>query len=281
MSSLTPHERNAEAANAATMEGLTNAALTLIPTSALLFLGMKNPNFVKRTNWQSRTAMTIMPPLFVFGFTAEHKLSHKMHEIAQESRHSSDTVKWAEEQMKNQKGQREDFGHAAQALHLSSLYQQSVEESGVCIVPGDSLSLHHKMANYAAENPIKVLAGAAVPAVGAILFGNQSKQHLEFSVALLHTRVFGQFTTLALLLGVMGFKEFMDKNGKFITQAEADARVEEMHRVRSALMSRLHHEREAQLAMKAEIEEAHQEDLRDAAAAKKNKKMSMDATMKA
>ena len=270
MSSLTPHTRNQEAATEARNEGLVNGALALVASSAGVALAMKRPGFLQRTNVQSRTALAIMPALFVFGFTAENKLQNKMHQIAHESRHSNETVKWAEEQMAIQKQQRQNLNDT---MHLTSLYQKSVEESGVCIIPGDKLGIHHKMANYAAENPIKVLAGAAIPAVAGILYGNAGKQHLEFSVALLHTRVFGQFTTLALLLGVMGFKEFMDANGRFITQAEADARVEEMHQVRASLMARLHHERELQQEMQREIQQAHEEDLQDQARAAAQKKL--------
>ena len=47
-----------------------------------------------------------------------------------------------------------------------------------------------------------------------------------------------------VLLGVMGFKEYMDQNGRFITEAEADERVEEMRRVRESLLHRLEYERE-------------------------------------
>jgi hypothetical protein len=40
------------------------------------------------TNSQSRTAIAIMPPLFVFAVTAEQKLTHRMHEVASESEHN-------------------------------------------------------------------------------------------------------------------------------------------------------------------------------------------------
>jgi hypothetical protein len=53
------HHRADEAASDATGEGLLNAALVFIPMAGLVALGMRNPNFVKRTNWQSRTAIAI------------------------------------------------------------------------------------------------------------------------------------------------------------------------------------------------------------------------------
>lgn len=55
----------------------------------------------------------------------------------------------------------------------------------------------------------------------------------------MHTRVFGQFTVIGMLLAIMGFKTYMDSMGKFITQKEADIRVEEMKRMREDLMRRI------------------------------------------
>lgn len=71
MTSLTPAERNAEATNVAMTEGLTNGLMTLIPSTGAVYLAMKNsPRFLARTNMQSRTALAIMPALFVFAWTA-------------------------------------------------------------------------------------------------------------------------------------------------------------------------------------------------------------------
>lgn len=208
MSSLTPQSRAAEATEAATWEGYINGALTLIPTSGLMYILLQKPEFVKRTNWQSRTALVIMPALFVFAFTSETRLTHKMREIAEESRHQDQTVRWAEKKLSS-----DDNDLVDAETQLTQLYMQSIEQSGVNIVPGDKLSFYHVAANYTAANPIKVLAALAVPSVAWIFRGRAGKEHLDFSVKLLHTRVFGQFATLSLLLGVMGFKEFMDQNG--------------------------------------------------------------------
>ena len=155
MVSLTPHSRNQEAAYEATYEGLINGFLTMIPSGSAVYFAMQNPGFVKRTNWQSRTALVIMPALFMFAFTSEHKLSDKMREIAQESRHSNETVQWAERQLETQQLQNRTAVTDTENT-LTDLYRQSVAQSGVCIVPGDTLGLHHRAANYAAEHPLKV-----------------------------------------------------------------------------------------------------------------------------
>ena len=77
----------------------------------------------------------------------------------------------------------------------------------------------------------------------------------------MHTRVMGQFSVIALLLGLMGFKEYMDRNGKFITEDEANARVAEMHQVREELKERLRQEKQVQLAMEQERARAHAADV--------------------
>lgn len=285
--SLTPASRSDEATGEATREGLVNGFITLVPSVTAVYLAMKNsPAFLKRTNFQSRTAIAIMPALFVAALTSELKLSHKMKEIAEESSHTRRTVQWAEEHHQaaaaslnsgdSSPSSQQRLSDKEIENQLTELYKRSVMESGVRIVPGNQLSNYHVAANYAASNPIKVLAAFAVPSVAWIFYGRTGKQHLDFSVKLLHTRVFGQFATISLLLSVMGFKEYMDKNGKFITQAEADARVEEMRQVRLALMERLEHQREHEMAYKSAIAQAHEEDAKDAAAggkkAKKKKK---------
>ena len=63
----------------------------------------------------------------------------------------------------------------------------------------------------------------------------------------MHTRVFGQFALISMLLTLMGYKEYMDTYGKFITQAEADQRVYQMQRMRQDLMARLEHDKQVKV----------------------------------
>jgi hypothetical protein len=145
--------------------------------------------------------MVIMPALFMFGLTSEMRLTDKMHEIAEQTRHAQHTVFWAERAANHSINPHALGTHE---MHLSNLYQQSIDQTGVRVVPGDTLGLHHRAANYLQSNPIKALAFAAVPSVGYIFYGRAGKQHLDLSVKLMHTRVFGQFTTISLLLSVIG-----------------------------------------------------------------------------
>ena len=122
-------------------------------------LHQANQKFVRATNWQSRTALAIMPPLFTFGFTAEMKLGQSMEEMAAQAKHSKEVTEWAQnihEENKHALQRKETDAALEKKLH--ALYKQSVEESGVRIVPGDTLSLHHRIANFWQENPFKILA---------------------------------------------------------------------------------------------------------------------------
>lgn len=262
--SLTPASRNQETTSEAMWEGAVSGLLTLAPSVGAVYIALKtSPTFVKRTNWQSRTALVIMPALFVFAYTAEHKLSHRMREIASETEHQQATVEWAERRAAQLRQTRENMSAQEAEVYLTRLYQQSVEDSGVRVVPGDQLSMHHQVANYIASNPMKVLGALALPSVAWIFYGRSGKEHLDFSVKLLHTRVFGQFATISLLLSVMGFKEFMDRNGKFITQAEADQRVADLKEIRTALLDRLAIEKEHRKEIERQLEEAHKQDIKD------------------
>ena len=88
MPSLTPEHRRDEVAASAMNDGMLNGVLAFVPSMAGLWLALKNPTFRKVTNGQSRTAIVIMPPLFIFAVTGEQKLTHRMHEVASESEHN-------------------------------------------------------------------------------------------------------------------------------------------------------------------------------------------------
>lgn len=131
------------------------------------------------TNWQSRTALMIMPPLFAFAFSAEQQLVHNMKEMASHAEHSKKMAQWSEEHALNehrkelqrmttqkilsQPGMRlgeKDLTGATEEQEETILakFRESVLNSGVRVVPGNSLGVHHQIANFWQENPFKILA---------------------------------------------------------------------------------------------------------------------------
>jgi hypothetical protein len=198
-----------------------------------------------------------MPALFAFAFTAENKLIHRMEEVADETEHAIASVEWAD---REQRKRIQDAQKATTAMmmlrdpvmhktiiekddELKVLYRQSIVENGhIRIVDGDSLGIHHKAANYVQANPIKVLGGIGVPAVGLIFWGRSGKAHLNLQMKLLHTRVMGQFAVLCTLLSVMAVKEFMDRSGQFVTEEDVKAKVQSMVNTRHSLLDRLEYQ---------------------------------------
>ena len=275
--SLTPLERADETIAAANTEGLINGLITLLPSIATVGLLVRNnTTFAARTNWQSRTAMAIMPAMFISALTSEQKLSHHMRQMASETQHGTDTVHWAEAQLaalqQQQQQQQQDIlpTTSTTTQQLASLYQQSVQSSGVCIVP--QLHWYHHVANYTAQYPFRVLSAIAIPSVAYIFYGRTEQQHLLLSQKIMHTRVLGQFATISLLLTVMGCKEYLDQNGRYISQQQADDRVAEMHYVRQQFLYKMELDKQHTAELKAELERAHSEDLDDAAVNNKKKK---------
>lgn len=237
-----------------------------VPSTLAVYAAMTfSPKFVKSTNWQSRTALVIMPPLFAFAAAAENKLVHQMHQMAAESSHSREMAEWStaqQQQMLNdhkqqlrkmstqkilaQPGMREGAlstqDNEEKEREIAGKFRESVVNSGVRVVPGD-LGVHHRLANFWQENPFKILAAVGVPTVFYIFKGREGQQHLQLQMKLIHTRVFGQFAVISLLLSLMGFKEYMDRSGNFITEADVQARVTQMQQSRAELLYRLHRDR--------------------------------------
>lgn len=230
MASLTPQSRSAEVVDNAMKEGLVSGGIVLVPALGGLYAAMRNPKFRKFTNWQSRTALVIMPALFAFAFTAENKMIHRMEEVAEETEHAIKSVHWAEEQ----------YHASPEDVKLHDLYRQAVLNSGgVRLVDSETLGPQHKVANYVQANPFKVIVGVGLPAVGSIFLNRTGKEHLNMQLKILHTRVFGQFAIICTLLGVMGLKSVMDHQGRYVTNDEVEQRVAEMQATRVRLLNRI------------------------------------------
>lgn len=224
MASLTPHTRSDEVTGQAMSEGYVNGAMVFVPSLGAMYMALRNPTFRKLTNVQSRTAMVIMPTLFAFAFASEMKLIGRMEEVASETENNVKTVAWAEHLKKT----------SAKDMQLHDLYRKSILDSGFRLVP--ELTPLHQAANYIQLNPFKCIAGVGVPAVAAIYLGESRKTHLPQQMKILHTRVFGQATVLATLMGIMALKEVMDRGGHYITDDQVEERVEEMRQTRQRML---------------------------------------------
>lgn len=264
--SLTPREREQEVNALGIESGIMGAACALLPSSMGVYFGMKHsPTFLKYTNWQSRTALVIMPPLFMFSLAGEQKINHKMRQMAAEKDHANEVSQWSQKNMKLSKhdsssstsslinnnvnkndktlnpdeermkilsekldAKLENMSEEERSKQLVELYRESVENSGVRIVPGNSLGIHHKFANFWQENPFKMLTALSVPTIAYIFKGKTGQKHLQLQKG----------AVLIMLLTLMGFKAYMDSEGSFITENEAQYRILEMKFAREELLER-------------------------------------------
>lgn len=293
MSTLTTKEDAEATVWVAVMDGLVSGGLAAIPSSLAVYAAMNfSPKFVRGTNWQSRTALVIMPALFAFASSAESKLVQEIHEKKGRKQHSQQMAEWSQEKQLYEHGQKlqrmstqkiliqpgmslattsevYDEEHEAK---VTAKFRESVVNSGVRVV-GDSLGVQHKIANFWQENPFKILIAAGVPSVLYIFKGREGQKHLQLQSMLMHTRVYGQFAVLTMLLGLMGFKEYMDRSGKFITEEEVQARVAQMQQSRGELLWRLQRDRDAAGKVAEKRRKAHEADMKSSEA----KKMLKDA----
>jgi len=109
-----------------------------------------------------------------------------MEQVASETEHSREVVHWAEQQQRhNYQQQQQKLMSAKDGMtareseverekRLAELYRQGVENSGVRVVQGDTLSVHHQLANFWQENPFKILA-----AMAGEFFMHQTKYSLK------------------------------------------------------------------------------------------------------
>lgn len=76
-----------------------------------------------------------------------------------------------------------------------------------------TLPLHKRTANWLYENPVKSLAATGIPAVVGIFSYQSRDKFMTASQKVMHTRVIGQATVLALLVSTMAFQDTMSKRG--------------------------------------------------------------------
>ncbi|CAM9835633.1 unnamed protein product, partial [Phaeothamnion confervicola] len=82
-----------------------------------------------------------------------------------------------------------------------------------------------QLANLVYDYPFRTVVAAAAPILGGIAF-NESRAHpdMKFSQKVMHTRVYGQGSILAILVSTMAFHDWMRKHGRFEVDAPPASR---------------------------------------------------------
>lgn len=77
------------------------------------------------------------------------------------------------------------------------------------------MPVHHRMANFLYDHPFGCVAGFGVPFAAYILKTQLALKHITFSQRIMHSRVFAQGGILTMGMAIMGFREYMNKRGRF------------------------------------------------------------------
>mmetsp|Transcript_14408 Transcript_14408/g.22228 ORF Transcript_14408/g.22228 Transcript_14408/m.22228 type:complete len:268 (-) Transcript_14408:532-1335(-) len=251
--SLTPQDRADDATKKATMDGLISAVCMGMASGVSVWYGLNNSaSFRKMTNFQSRTAMIIMPPLFAFAMSSESNLLRYQRDMAEDATRIKDVTT----KTYSNASALSEVNRVETEAQLSDLYKQHLrnKRSGIRIVEGDSLGPHHLLANFWQENPFKMLVALGLPSV-AYIFHKYNNKQIPFQLKVMQTRIVGQFSVIAFLLGLVGFKSYMDANGKFVTEADAIRDIEDIKRMEFELTERLARERVMQRKMNEVLQE--------------------------
>lgn len=77
------------------------------------------------------------------------------------------------------------------------------------------MPVHHRVANFLYDHPFGCVAGLGVPFAAYILKTQLALKHITFSQRIMHSRVFAQGGILTMGMGIMAFREYMNKRGRF------------------------------------------------------------------
>ena len=78
-----------------------------------------------------------------------------------------------------------------------------------------TLPFYQQAMNYVYDHPFQFVVGMGVPLAATILHEQKHNTHLTISQKIMHSRVFAQGGVLSILLVTMGFREYMDRRGRF------------------------------------------------------------------
>ena len=245
--SLNPAERSSEAKYAAVKDGLMSGiCVGIASTTGVWYMMTNNANFKKLTNYQSRTALAIMPALFAFGFASENTLMMYQRQMAEDNAiMTAAPISSSAKPLDEFKPKIYDTDQ-----QLAEMYKQEMKKP-YRIVKGDTLGPHHQFMNYWQENPFKILVALGVPSV-AYIFSKYNQKEIPFQLKVMQTRVVGQASVIVFLLSLIGVKSYLDSAGSYITETDAVKRLEDSQRAQREMKDRLQMEMKKE-AMRTEL----------------------------
>jgi hypothetical protein len=78
-----------------------------------------------------------------------------------------------------------------------------------------SMPIHHRVMNALYDNPFTTIIAMSTPLAATIFYEQSKLTHLTISQRVMASRVYAQAGVIVILLSTMGFREYMDKHGRF------------------------------------------------------------------
>ena len=78
-----------------------------------------------------------------------------------------------------------------------------------------TMPIHHRALNFLYDNTFSVILCAGAPFAAFILSQNLKHKHLTLSQSIMHSRVMAQAGILTIGLTTLGFRDYMEKRGRF------------------------------------------------------------------
>lgn len=99
-----------------------------------------------------------------------------------------------------------------------------------------TLPLYQRTANFVYDHPFRVLITLGLPTVTWVYIAKGGDSSLSISQRIMHTRVIGQFSVLAILAATMGFYDYMGRRGRFLElwEKEENQRFDEAVKAEAA-----------------------------------------------
>ena len=137
---------------------------------------MQSPKFNKYMQVSAKVSLPVMAGLFLFTLKYEHGITNM-------NRHP----------------------------HLwDDLTDQNLKTGRITSMP-----VHHRAANFLYDHPFGLIGGFGAPLAAYILKTQLALKHITLSQRIMHSRVFAQGSILTMGMGIMAFREFMNKRGRY------------------------------------------------------------------
>jgi len=222
--SLNPMSSSDGVISEAMLSGAKAALITLIPTAGLTYyLHKTSIMFRKSTSVSSRTALLVMPPLFMFALRSEL-------EIINLKRKEARTMMLEKSAVDSDKKLLAYDPESATPERVKELTEKYVKNFGSPARIKPQMYFYHHFSNIVATHPFKLLGLVAVPTIAYIGFNqatNSNRDALKLSQKIMHTRVYGQFGTLCILGVFMSWKIAHDNYGDYISVEDAEWELSE------------------------------------------------------